>query len=89
MVGFIFPLFNPIKIQLMRETAGFTFDKMLHTMPDEAYDIIMKVHVRAPFRLVRAAAPYFRVKVMSHTIHFTYWIGLNRHRRAKNVRIGP
>jgi NAD(P)-dependent dehydrogenase (short-subunit alcohol dehydrogenase family) len=48
----------------MRGIAGFTFDKMLHTMPDEAYDIIMKVHVRAPFRLVRAAAPYFRVKVM-------------------------
>ncbi|KAL4065675.1 hypothetical protein V8B97DRAFT_1875114 [Scleroderma yunnanense] len=42
--------------------AGFTYDKMLHTMPDEAFDIIMKIHVRAPFRLVRAAAPYFRVK---------------------------
>lgn len=43
--------------------AGFTYDKMLHTMPDDAYDVIMKIHVRAPFRLVRAAAPYFRVKV--------------------------
>ncbi|KAH0838684.1 hypothetical protein J3R83DRAFT_7011 [Lanmaoa asiatica] len=42
--------------------AGFTYDKMLHTMPDDAYDVIMKIHVRAPFRLVRAAAPYFRVK---------------------------
>jgi 3-oxoacyl-[acyl-carrier protein] reductase len=48
--------------------AGFTFDKMLHTMPDEVYDIIMKVHVRAPFRLIRAAAPYFRVKVL-HQIY--------------------
>ena len=36
---------------------------MLHTMPDESWDVIMKVHVRAPFRLVRAAAPYFRIKV--------------------------
>ena len=35
---------------------------MIHTMADDAYDIIMKVHVRAPFRLIRAAAPYFRVK---------------------------
>lgn len=34
-------------------------------MPDDAYDVIMKIHVRAPFRLVRAAAPYFRVKVSS------------------------
>ena len=32
-------------------------------MPDDAYDVIMKIHVRAPFRLVRAAAPYFRIKV--------------------------
>ncbi|KAN0101002.1 hypothetical protein V8E55_000986 [Tylopilus felleus] len=42
--------------------AGFTYDKMIHTMPDDAYDVIMKIHVRAPFRLVRAAAPYFRIK---------------------------
>ncbi len=36
---------------------------MLHTTPDEAFDVILKIHVRAPFRLVRQAAPYFRVKV--------------------------
>jgi len=35
---------------------------MLHTMGDDAFDIIMKVHVRAPFRLIRAAAPYLRIK---------------------------
>ena len=43
--------------------AGFTYDKMLHTLPDEAWDIIQKIHVRAPFRLIRAAAPYMRIKV--------------------------
>lgn len=32
-------------------------------MPDDAFDVIMKIHVRAPFRLIRAAAPYMRVKV--------------------------
>ena len=42
--------------------AGFTYDKMLHTTPDDAFDVIMKIHVRAPFRLIRQAAPYFRVK---------------------------
>jgi 3-oxoacyl-[acyl-carrier protein] reductase len=35
---------------------------MLHTMPDDTWDIIMKVHVRAPFRLIRAAAPLMRIK---------------------------
>ena len=34
---------------------------MLHTTPDDAWDIIQKIHVRSPFRLIRQAAPYFRV----------------------------
>lgn len=46
------------------KTAGFTYDKMLHTMSDDSFDVIMKVHVRAPFRLIRAAAPYLRLKVL-------------------------
>jgi 3-oxoacyl-[acyl-carrier protein] reductase len=36
---------------------------MIHTMPDDTFDIILKIHVRAPFRLIRQAAPYFRLKV--------------------------
>ncbi|KAJ3724867.1 hypothetical protein EV361DRAFT_799394 [Lentinula raphanica] len=50
------------KINHIVNNAGFTFDKMLHTTPDDTWDIIMKIHVRAPFRLIRQAAPYFRVK---------------------------
>jgi len=50
------------KINHIINNAGFTYDRMLHTTPDDAFDIIMKVHVRAPFRLVRAAAPYMRIK---------------------------
>ena len=40
---------------------------MLHTMPDDAWDIILKIHVTAPFRLIRAAAPYMRVKTGAGT----------------------
>lgn len=50
------------KINHIVNNAGFTYDRMLHTLPDDAWDVIQKVHVRAPFRLVRAAAPYFRIK---------------------------
>ncbi|KAF7340414.1 3-oxoacyl-[acyl-carrier-protein] reductase FabG [Mycena venus] len=50
------------KINHIVNNAGFTFDKMLHTTPDETFDIIIKIHVRAPFRLIRQAAPYFRLK---------------------------
>ncbi|KAH8101420.1 short-chain dehydrogenase/reductase SDR [Cristinia sonorae] len=50
------------KLNHIVNNAGFTFDRMLHTTPDDAFDIIIKVHVRAPFRLIRAAAPYMRIK---------------------------
>jgi NAD(P)-dependent dehydrogenase (short-subunit alcohol dehydrogenase family) len=42
--------------------AGFTFDKMLHTTTDEGYELMLKVHNVAPFRLIREAAPYMRKK---------------------------
>ncbi|GAA5911340.1 SDR family NAD(P)-dependent oxidoreductase [Sporobolomyces salmoneus] len=42
--------------------AGFTFDKMLHTMTDEGYRLMMEVHCVAPFKIVREAAPYMRGK---------------------------
>jgi 3-oxoacyl-[acyl-carrier protein] reductase len=50
------------KINHVVNNAGFTFDKMIHTMSDQAFDIIQAVHVRAPFRIIRAAAPYLRIK---------------------------
>jgi len=50
------------KLNHIVNNAGFTYDKMLHTMPDDAWDLIMKIHVRAPFRIIKAAAPYMRIK---------------------------
>jgi 3-oxoacyl-[acyl-carrier protein] reductase len=35
---------------------------MLHTTPDDVFDILQRIHVRAPFRIIREAAPYFRLK---------------------------
>ncbi|KAF7340409.1 3-oxoacyl-[acyl-carrier-protein] reductase FabG [Mycena venus] len=42
------------KINHIVNNAGFTFDKMLHTTPEETFDIIIKS---------TSAAPYFRLKV--------------------------
>ena len=50
------------KINHIINNAGFTFDKMLHTMPDDAFRLMLEVHNVAPFRLVREAAPYMRFK---------------------------
>ena len=35
---------------------------MLHTMTDETFELMLKVHNTAPFRIIREAAPYLRLK---------------------------
>lgn len=48
------------KINVLVNNAGYTWDGMLHRMTDEQWQAILDVHVTAPFRMVRAAAPYMR-----------------------------
>ncbi|KAA8914318.1 short-chain dehydrogenase [Sphaerosporella brunnea] len=50
------------KIHHIVNNAGFTWDGVIHKTTDKQWDMIMNLHTRAPFMLVRAAAPYFRVK---------------------------
>src|SRR5262245_29881446 len=40
--------------------AGYTWDAMSHKLTDEQWDAMLAVHLTAPFRLVRAAAPFIR-----------------------------
>ena len=53
--------FGDGKITCIVNNAGFTWDAVLHKMTDRQYQTILDVHTLAPFRLVREAAPYFRV----------------------------
>jgi len=50
------------KIHCIVNNAGFTWDGVIHKMTDKQWDMIMNLHTKAPFQVVRAAAPYFRVK---------------------------
>jgi 3-oxoacyl-[acyl-carrier protein] reductase len=50
------------KIHHIVNNAGYTWDGVIHKMTDKQWDNIVNLHGRAPFQLVRAAAPYFRVK---------------------------
>jgi 3-oxoacyl-[acyl-carrier protein] reductase len=50
------------KIHIIVNNAGFTWDGVIHKMTDKQWDTIIAVHNTAPFRLVRAAAPFFRLK---------------------------
>ena len=47
-------------LHILVNNAGYTWDAVIHKMTDEQWDAMMAVHLTAPFRLVRAAAPYFR-----------------------------
>lgn len=35
---------------------------MLHTTPDDMFELMLKVHNTAPFRLIKEIAPYMRSK---------------------------
>lgn len=50
------------KIHIIVNNAGYTWDGVIHKMSDKQWDNIVALHGTAPFRLIRQAAPYFRVK---------------------------
>ncbi|CRK18850.1 hypothetical protein BN1708_003194 [Verticillium longisporum] len=54
--------FGEGQIHHIVNNAGYTWDGVIHKMTDKQWDTIIALHSTAPFRLVRAAAPYFRVK---------------------------
>jgi len=47
-------------LDILVNNAGFTWDGTLHKMSDEQWQTILEVHLSAPFRIIRAAAPYLR-----------------------------
>lgn len=50
------------KLHIIVNNAGYTHDGVIHKMTDSQWDNILNLHARAPFQLLRAAAPYFRVR---------------------------
>lgn len=47
------------QLHILVNNAGFTWDSMIHKMTDEQWDKIIDIHLKAPWRLIRAAKPYF------------------------------
>lgn len=44
-------------IDIIVNNAGYTWDAIIQKMTDEQWDAILDVHLRAPFRILRAAQP--------------------------------
>ena len=47
-------------IDILVNNAGYTWDGVIHKMSDEQFEAMLDVHLTAPFRMVRAAAPFLR-----------------------------
>lgn len=47
-------------LNVLVNNAGYTWDGVLHKMSDEQWQAMLDVHNTAPFRLIRAAAPFMR-----------------------------
>jgi 3-oxoacyl-[acyl-carrier protein] reductase len=47
-------------LDIIVNNAGYTWDAVIHKMTDEQWEAIVAVHLTAPFRIIRAAAPYLR-----------------------------
>ncbi|CAF3442311.1 hypothetical protein QX201_010784 [Fusarium graminearum] len=50
------------EIHIIVNNAGYTWDGVVHKMTDKQWAAMANIHGTAPFQLIRAAAPYFRVK---------------------------
>jgi len=47
-------------LHIIVNNAGFTWDAVVHKMTDKQWQTMLDIHVTAPFKIIRAAAPYFR-----------------------------
>ncbi len=47
-------------IDILVNNAGYTWDGMMHKMSDEQWEAMLAIHLTAPFKIIRAAAPYMR-----------------------------
>jgi 3-oxoacyl-[acyl-carrier protein] reductase len=48
------------RIDIVVNNAGYTIDAPIHKMSDEQYQAMLDIHLVAPFRIIRAAAPHLR-----------------------------
>lgn len=48
------------QLDIVVNNAGYTWDGMAHKMSDEQFRAMLEIHTVAPFKVLRAAAPYLR-----------------------------
>lgn len=54
-------------LDVIVNAAGFTWDALVQKMTDDQWDAMLKIHLTAPFKIIRAAAPIIREKAKNET----------------------
>ncbi len=67
-------------LDIVINNAGYTWDTVVQKMGDEQWDAILDVHLKAPFRILRAAQP-----VISRLAKAEKAEGIVRHRKIVNI----
>jgi len=67
-------------VDIVINNAGYTWDNVIQKMTDEQFDTIMDVHLKAPFRILRAVQP-----VISRASRAEREIGTRVHRKVVNI----
>ncbi|TDD34204.1 SDR family NAD(P)-dependent oxidoreductase [Saccharopolyspora elongata] len=67
-------------LDIIINNAGYTWDSVIQKMTDEQWDAILDVHLKAPFRILRAAQP-----VISKAVKAEQEAGLVVHRKVVNI----
>jgi 3-oxoacyl-[acyl-carrier protein] reductase len=67
-------------LHVVVNNAGFTWDNVIQKMSDEQWDTILDVHLKAPFRILRAAQPVISAAVKAERAE-----GLEVRRKVVNI----
>jgi 3-oxoacyl-[acyl-carrier protein] reductase len=67
-------------LDIIVNNAGFTWDSVIQKMTDEQWDAILDVHLKAPFRILRAAQPVIAARAKAERE-----AGTIRHRKVVNI----
>lgn len=67
-------------IDIIVNNAGYTWDNVIQKMSDEQFDAIVDVHLRAPFRILRAASDFLRSAAKAEAE-----AGTPRYRKVVNI----
>lgn len=68
------------RLDILVNNAGYTWDGVIQNVTDEMWQAMIDVHLTAPFRIIRAAAPYMREPAKAELAE-----GRRIHRKIINV----